>query len=403
MRRELSVVLLVLAVLGAMTSAYGADTKTPPVPSFQGSPGARALAMGGAFIGVADDATAAETNPAGLTILTRPEVSLHLLSQNNTDLCPGCTADSEIHPSFASYVQPWRRAVFSLYYSNGLATTTGFTDRFNEIYTFYSERTHVSLNRFGVAGAFRPIPLLSVGASVALSRLSLESTLDEVFEQSEDDQGNVLPGFFEIQDTLHSNDTSFTYNVGVVVNPGGRVSGGVVYKGARPFQSDRTLRFRSCLAPCTLADLRTLDLIVVPERRDVPVPKYVGAGLAVRPFARALLALDYSIEESQAVFISQKDQEIRAWRIGGEYMFATRNSSLFIPLRAGYSREKNPDYVSSDFFRETASSYSLGTGVVFGANQIDIAFSSGHTIATATALRADEKLRQIIVSGIRRF
>ena len=33
------------------------------------NPGARSLGMGGAFLGLADDATAAETNPAGLTIL----------------------------------------------------------------------------------------------------------------------------------------------------------------------------------------------------------------------------------------------------------------------------------------------------------------------------------------------
>ena len=39
-------------------------------------PGARANAMGGAFIAVADDATAAYTNPAGLTILTKPELAL---------------------------------------------------------------------------------------------------------------------------------------------------------------------------------------------------------------------------------------------------------------------------------------------------------------------------------------
>src|SRR5687767_15117466 len=38
---------------------------TPP-------PGARALGMGGAFIGLADDATATFTNPAGLGYLMRP-------------------------------------------------------------------------------------------------------------------------------------------------------------------------------------------------------------------------------------------------------------------------------------------------------------------------------------------
>src|SRR5215210_4000698 len=41
-----------------------------------GNPGARSLGMGGAFLGLADDASAAEANPAGLTILRKPEVSV---------------------------------------------------------------------------------------------------------------------------------------------------------------------------------------------------------------------------------------------------------------------------------------------------------------------------------------
>ena len=38
--------------------------------------GARALGMGGAFLARADDATAASWNPAGLSYLRRPEVSI---------------------------------------------------------------------------------------------------------------------------------------------------------------------------------------------------------------------------------------------------------------------------------------------------------------------------------------
>ncbi len=38
--------------------------------------GARAMGMGNAFIAIADDATAASWNPAGLTLMTRPEMSL---------------------------------------------------------------------------------------------------------------------------------------------------------------------------------------------------------------------------------------------------------------------------------------------------------------------------------------
>src|SRR5438045_9762113 len=39
-------------------------------------PGARSLGLAGAFTAVADDATASEANPAGLSILTRPEISI---------------------------------------------------------------------------------------------------------------------------------------------------------------------------------------------------------------------------------------------------------------------------------------------------------------------------------------
>ncbi|HUP66153.1 MAG TPA: hypothetical protein VM557_12825 [Thermoanaerobaculia bacterium] len=42
------------------------------------NPGARSLGMGGAFLALADDATAAEANPAGLTILRVPEISLEV-------------------------------------------------------------------------------------------------------------------------------------------------------------------------------------------------------------------------------------------------------------------------------------------------------------------------------------
>jgi long-chain fatty acid transport protein len=48
-------------------------------------PGARSLALGGAFVGLADDATAAWANPAGLTILSKKEVSLEARGWNFTN------------------------------------------------------------------------------------------------------------------------------------------------------------------------------------------------------------------------------------------------------------------------------------------------------------------------------
>src|SRR5258708_34957111 len=68
----------VLAVAGlGLAAAAGAQTNDEVFPQVQwnfSTPGARANGMGRTFIGLADDASAAVTNPAGLMSLTRPQV-----------------------------------------------------------------------------------------------------------------------------------------------------------------------------------------------------------------------------------------------------------------------------------------------------------------------------------------
>lgn len=74
MRRK--VLVSVACALLAVGSAFAQFTlNTHSVANITGT-GARALGMGGAFVALADDATAASWNPAGLAQLTRPEVSL---------------------------------------------------------------------------------------------------------------------------------------------------------------------------------------------------------------------------------------------------------------------------------------------------------------------------------------
>ena len=68
----------VALLLGLLLAAGGATAQEPIIPlqfSFS-DPGARSLGFGGAFVALADDATAAIANPAGLVQLVRPEVSI---------------------------------------------------------------------------------------------------------------------------------------------------------------------------------------------------------------------------------------------------------------------------------------------------------------------------------------
>src|SRR3954470_14512763 len=67
-------------LLASVTVARAQTGQTAQIPlqfDFL-NPGARSLAMGSAFVAVADDATTAFTNPAGLTLSIRPEISAEI-------------------------------------------------------------------------------------------------------------------------------------------------------------------------------------------------------------------------------------------------------------------------------------------------------------------------------------
>ena len=66
---------LVLSVLSVPTRSLAQNTEDQNNFDFS-LPGARSRGIGGAFVAVADDATSAYSNPAGLTLLFRPEISV---------------------------------------------------------------------------------------------------------------------------------------------------------------------------------------------------------------------------------------------------------------------------------------------------------------------------------------
>lgn len=83
-KRFACLIAAVLAILTARPSIAQDDgSDAPPALEFSFSnPGARSMGVGGAFVALADDATAAFANPAGLVQLLRSEVSLELRQRN---------------------------------------------------------------------------------------------------------------------------------------------------------------------------------------------------------------------------------------------------------------------------------------------------------------------------------
>ncbi len=128
--RKLALVLLVAAL---PLSAQNVDIEALSGLQFNfGNPGARSLGMGGAFLGLADDASAAEANPAGLTILRKAEFSIEARNFEEHQLFTTSGTFPEIvrtpfkHYSnrvvihFASAVVPVKKFTFGAYFHEPL-------------------------------------------------------------------------------------------------------------------------------------------------------------------------------------------------------------------------------------------------------------------------------------------
>jgi long-subunit fatty acid transport protein len=172
------------AVVAAQTLPFGLSL--PPSINFATSPspvgsGARAQGKALAFIGVADDATAASHNPAGLVQLERPEVSIvgsYFLRLERQDITRPDTdlADQNLHHfdlNYLSAVYPFellqRNVVVSLNFQR-LFDLQGATDVASRFLTIdgvqrVSSRQKGGLSTISPAVAVQLTPTFSVGVA----------------------------------------------------------------------------------------------------------------------------------------------------------------------------------------------------------------------------------------------
>lgn len=438
------------------------DVATAAIPFSFLPPGARSLGMGGAFIAIADDATAAEANPAGLTILTRPEVSLHgrdssfavevvdLNSQAVVDLVdntrsavltagfdvPAYDRPSTVQSlngranglSFASYVHPFKHFVFSLYHqkSADFEGKTGF-ETFDEVFidVFATEKdVDLLLDHIGAAVGIKLGDKVSLGLSVRRSRLKIRSLdslridyfrdaefigfienrditeilggqfdsiedVQELPQQFKDPDFFMFDDFIVARDVLNDQDDDITFNVGLLFNPNGVFSAGLVYKSGGEY----TLRGRREIFDCIDFDAlgRTCDPEAIPPNLGTrtlqtlevsyDIPDFFGVGLAWRPTDQLTIAADIdhitysdlSSGDNPQLGIEEVDDETE-FHLGLEYTWLLGGGHTPLSLRAGYFSD--PDHDGFSRVDSDVSSYSVGAGIVIKQNvQVDLAGS----------------------------
>jgi len=279
------------------------------------TPGARGLAMGGAFLGLADDATAAYTNPAGLTTLTRPEVSLesrhwrfsHVFTDQGRlsgkptglgvdtieGLREGTSSNEVTGLSFSSVVYPrsrWRLAL----YRHELAN---FEERFKTQGAFLNaplDRLFPTVNslsldivNLGLSGAYEINDAWSVGVGLSSYDFHLVSRTDRY---NVDRSGCLEPGQTYGpplytnpvgSQTQNGDDHAFGFNAGFLWRiRDGWTLGGAYRQGPR---------FDFVAASSVTAS----DFNGKRERARFDTPDFFGLGLAIQPTEVTTITLDY--------------------------------------------------------------------------------------------------------------
>lgn len=369
------------------------------------APGARSAGLGGAFISLADDATAAETNPAGLTTLLRPEVSFEFKGVEYARTVPeeaggalgGGTEfnDPVAIPSFASIVVPigsltlgaFRHELVN-YRSRTFAVGHSFEDNGDPFFLFpYTTNLDIRVENYGAATAIQ-LGAFSIGAAGGVSLLSME------LEYLRYQLPRFEPQLLANQVIVSPEDgkaTSFFVNAGVLLRPSERFSIGAVYRLRPKFEEMRLQSLDQFSEPFDSPD--TLF--------SVNVPDAVGAGISARPHDLLTLSVDavwnfYSQVAEEMAFTFDVDgagNPIRAEDFvaddgvdihgGAEWILLVGNT--YFALRGGAARlaPSNTYYIGEsestrllwgDEAGETTMSYSAGLGTaLFGRLQLDLA------------------------------
>lgn len=368
--------------------------------------GARALGMGGAFICVADDATAASWNPGGLIQLETPEISIvgaHVERSVNTDFqafpdMSGDNGNSDTRLNYISAVYPFSLMNHNTVISLNLQHMYDLNNAFNKLERYKAttpipqeyEKKHNYSQKGGwytltPAFSIQLFPRLSMGLSMNFWN---EGWLGEEWKISKHTTGNGIFNEFDIKLVEDVRQTctfsGFNWQFGLLWNISRTLTLGAVYKSS--FKADFETQSVYHLSTTTSSD--QLDRLYTSDSADqLELPLSFGLGLSARLNDNLTLALDaYHTKWSDYKIItssgdsynpvsgnpgeeetSENVKDTIQIRAGAEYLFL--GEKFIIPLRGGIFYDPEPSGGSPDDFL----GFSLGSGIAFKNIVFDMA------------------------------
>lgn len=385
-------------------SAYAQQVEFSSTLNPVGS-GARAMGMGGAFIGVADDATAASWNPAGLVQLEKPEISIvHSYFARSQEYV------SDIHPetetlnrmdtsgiNYASAAYPFvflkHNMIVSINYQRLYEMNKSVDFKFNFDDDIIKFNDDVKFKQSGYLYTLSPALAVQVTRKLYLgATLNIwdDITGDNGWENDYRSSGSgTLFGSTPFSSTMNiHNRFSFSgvnAHLGFLWKVYGPLTIGGVFK--TPF--DASLKKETEISqvqefpsvPSTQESSAQSS-----ENEKMKMPASYGIGFAYRHSDNLTLGLDfYRTEWSQFLIRDSEGNETNPYdgqpisngrlkdtlqvRLGGEYIFIREKD--VIPVRAGIFYDPEPEKGSVGEFY----GFSLGAGYARSRFAFDMAYS----------------------------
>ncbi|MCP4346338.1 MAG: hypothetical protein GY795_12530 [Desulfobacterales bacterium] len=353
----------------------------PNSPNPVGS-GARALGMGGAFIGVADDATAASWNPGGLIQLKKTELSVAGASLYRTETnefkaypdASGRQGISGTELNYLSFAYPFNRFRRNMIVSLNYQHLFDFNREWHFPLRFSSGEQSIhfqqkgGLSAVGIAYCIQVTPEFSLGITLNIWKNKWSKNKWEQIEH----RTRLSDGTEFFTSNRYMFD-GFNANMGMLWNIDGKLALGAVFK--TPFTADlkhEVIQF-SPGKYYNPSENETLDM-----------PMSYGIGLAYRFSDNLTISGDiYRTEWQDFVLKDSRGNNISLVtglaaeksnidpacqvRIGAEYLFI--REKYIIPLRCGFFYDPAPAQARPDDFFGMC----FGSGISIGSYVFDFA------------------------------
>ncbi len=347
--------------------------------------GARAEGFGGAFIGVADDATAVVWNPAGLTILERTQGSVVGKSINETiDFKDNLNARNNESTSLSHMVFNFGSLAIPFKLGGMKLVLAAAYQRQLDFYNSYKQPGYGAEERGGV-DTFTP------GLGIEVSPLfSLGVSANVWFGKDDYDATYQSPTINNPSTTASGSPSGFNLVAGAMVDLKGLpkpipLKIGVALRTPFTLSTDYTFKWTPALLGL-ISDAKIASKVEMPLMVGFGVSYQFGENLTVaadyetRAYGDKNRIDDYTtsvVTFTDTTHMSASKKNLNQFRVGAEYLVIT-DIGVF-PVRAGY-RNVPTLLAYSDANGPTdqqviGDGFSVGTGFISGSFAIDLTFS----------------------------